>query len=426
MKILTVNLHCAYNLGDAAIVGETIRGLGRAFPGAWVKVAATVPDSWQRYATEQVTVVGSFAYWLVRPQNGRWRARRWLAPLVIAGLVCSAALYRLFGYRLYFGSVDQRELLDAYYSADLVLGIGGGNFYANWPFSPFLVWSLLSIAFASGLGKRTLLLPQSIGPIEGGFQRFLAARVLESTSLIMVREHLSADFLRQVLGVRKTPILLPDLAFNLPAVESLNRDQLESIGAQLRIGVTLIDRGMQTRGRVNQKVYETALEVALTELLGQYDAEIYLIVQCSGPDVSQDDRDVTRRFYQRMRACSDRVHLMDSFGTPLEIKAAYKSMDLVIASRMHAAILTLSSLTPVIMIAYQPKAVGTMANMGLSPFCFDISEVTGVQLTRAARTILEQKNDIQRQIADRYHAILSELDDWPRYLREVAACDRSV
>jgi colanic acid/amylovoran biosynthesis protein len=426
MKILIINLHCADNLGDAAIVYETLRGAQTAFPEASVTAAATIPDSWQRYATEQIVVVGSFAYWLVRCENGHWRARRWLAPLVMIGLACAVVLYRLFRFRLYFGSAEQRTLLEAYYSADLVLSTGGGYFYANWPFSPFLIWSLLSILFALGLGKRIIQLPQSVGPIQGRFQRFLVRQVLERMSVIMVREPLSADFLSQVLGVRKPSILLPDLAFNLPAGEPLDRNQLPSAGAKLRIGVTVIDRGLQTRGGVSQTAYERALEGALKELLRRYDAEIYLFVQCSGPDVTQDDRDVTRRFYDRLHAGSSRVHLLSPFGTPLEIKAAYGSMDLVIASRMHAAILTLNSFTPVILIAYQPKATGTMAGLGLSPYCLEIEALTEEQLLKAATKVLEQTHDVRREIATGYEVFRAQLADWPHYLQEVMPCDRSA
>lgn len=416
MNILIVNVHSALNLGDEGIMYETLRRLKVKYPEATVTVAANDPRSWHKY--DDVHVISSMIGWMIDQEGGSWQWRKSsLIPYAML-LVLAAASYRLFRHRLVFGRSDQRSLLKAYYDSDLVVSCGGGNFYAHKQMSPSFVWSLLTLAFAHWLEKRVVLLPQSIGPIEGRFQRFLARLMFSRVARILVRERRSLAFLEE-LGVHKPVLVVPDLAFGVPSLSSHPDLCAAEDNTVPRIGVTVIDRAVQTGGRfARQQAYEDILVSVLTNLSAMRDAQIYFFVQCAGPTRDQDDTASTRRVYGRVSQFASDVFFLDSFEDAIDIKSSYGQMDCVIASRMHTGIFALSSSVPVVLIAYQPKALGVMEMFELEQYCCNIETVTENELSRLALEILDNKDQVRLRITRRLAAVQRSLEGWTRHLED--------
>lgn len=409
MNILIINLHSALNLGDDAIMAATLEALQGKFPAAKISLAANDPASWGKY--DDVEVIGSLTAQLIYLQEGRWQARYLSTLWYLLLLPTVIAAYRLLGRRLTFGS----RLLAAYHNADLVLSCGGGNFYAHTAFSPFFIWSLISLGLAVGLDKKVVMLPQSIGPIEGAAQRLISRLLFNRVQLIMSREEETTHFLTEELKV-DTPLLqLPDLAFGLPPAPP-PPDPPPSGADGRRIGVTVIDRAAQRKGFDRQQAYEQALEQCLVKLGRQHRAHLYIFVQCYGPDDSHDDRRAAYRLYHRLEKHNLPLSLLDTFRDARQIKAAYCHMDCLIGSRMHTAIFGLSNQTPVALIAYQPKAFGLMAGFGLSPYCVDIEQVTAGQLYTLVSDLLEDRPALKDQIKSHYAHIRHLLKDWTDHL----------
>lgn len=410
MNILILNVHSALNLGDDAIMRETLGALKRAFPQARVTVAANDPASWQKY--DDVAIVGSLTTWVAYNMAGRWHARVLAAMVYLGLLVVAAVRYRLFKVKTLFGSQEHRRLLAAYYDADLVLSCGGGNFYAHHAFSPFFIWAILSLALAIYLGKRVIMLPQSIGPIKGHVQMFLARLVFHQVTLIMHREPHSLDFVAKELRIPKPGILLPDLAFGLPfAPPSARQERATS----LRVGVTVTGRIAQ-RSSVRQRIYENTIEALLVRLSREQGVDLHIFAQCSGPSIDHDDRVAARRLYERLKQHTVQISLRDTFRDALEIKAAYAHMDCMIGTRMHTAIFAASNGVPVILIGYQPKAFGVMEWLGLGEYCCDIETITAERLYGLARKAIENREEIGQHVRARYAEMQARLEGWTRYL----------
>ncbi|MFZ5917802.1 MAG: polysaccharide pyruvyl transferase family protein [Chloroflexota bacterium] len=413
MNILLIHLYSAQNLGDDAIMYETLRGLNEIYPDARVTLAASDPDSWRKY--RGVMTVGSLTTWVARLDEGRWRARVLAVPLYLFLLTLSVLLHRFFRLRLLFGSEEKRRLLLAYYTADLVLSCGGGNLYAHAPLSPFFLWSLLTLALALGLGKRVIMLPQSVGPIEGRFQRMAARLLFDRVAWMLLREQRSIDFVQRVMHLRRQPVLLPDLAFGpTPAVAS----PVDLAGSQdgPRIGVTVIDRAVQVRAFSGQETYEAAVASALIRLSRDRGASLYLFSQCNGPNLAHDDRWAVRRLYHRLQEQGVGAAVFDAFDSSLALKSAYASMDCLLGSRMHSAILALSGAVPVVLIGYQPKSFGVMESLGLEQYCCDIETVTADRLYEMVCQALDNRAQIAQFVAARYAETQARLREWTRYL----------
>jgi len=217
--------------------------------------------------------------------------------------------------------------------------------------------------------------------------------------------------------VSRTGIVLPDLAFGLPPASDVRTLPSWEDGA-LRIGVTVIDRAAQNKSFSRQQIYEDALVSLLVKLSRDYGAHIYFFSQCYGPTRDQDDRHSARRVYERVRQRTARVTLLDPFRDALEIKAAYKHMDCVIGSRTHTGVFVLSNTVPVVLIGYQPKALGVMEMFDLERYCCNIETVTEDELNRTVREVLDNKEEIRKHIAQRYTQIQERLQDWVGYLQD--------
>lgn len=417
MKILLLNVHSGLNLGDHGIMHSTLQTLRERFPGAEITVAANDPASWRAPADplrafEPFAVLGSFTRWVYRLEDARWRRRLGAMAGHALLLACAGTAYRLFRGRLRWGSREQRRLLDAYYDADVVLSCGGGNFYADRPLSPFLIWALLALAFAIVLGKRVVMLPQSFGPIPGRAQRALMRWVLDHAEVVMVREPWSARFVADQLCVRTPLAEQPDLAFGLAGAAHSARP---ARGAP-QVGVTILDRAAQLRSFGAQQTYEDALCGLLARLAAERGAEIHLFCQCYGPSIDQDDRLATARLHDRLvRAGVPAVRRPD-LHSAADALEAYGEMDLMVGTRMHTAIFALCRAAPILLIGYQPKGCNVMATVGLERYCQEIARLDPARLYDSAIELLDRRAEVQAAILQQQDGLRERAAGWTRYL----------
>jgi colanic acid/amylovoran biosynthesis protein len=407
-NILLVNLHSALNLGDDAIMAATLAALNEKFSGAQICIAANHATSWRKYV--DTDSVGSFATWMGDALHGRWRRGLALMPVYLALLMLVALIYRLSGKMWLFGKAEKRRLLRAYADADLVLSCGGGNYYAHRRFSPALWYALLAIAFPIGLGKRVIMLPQSVGPIDGKLQRWLAGQTFNRVAQILVRDPASHDFLIDRLSVRTPVLLFPDLAFLLSGPDSLlgEAKQAETV---TQIGITAIDRGSQTDQFSQQVAYESALVAFAQRLQRNRDCHFHLFVQCAGPSQDQDDGHVSRRLAAAFSNAGLVASLIEGISDARALQRSYGQMDCMVATRMHTAILALGCSVPVVLIGYQPKSCSMMALFGLPDCCFPIDEIRSDRLYDLTIKLLDDPQ-ARHTIAKKHAAIIEQLTHW--------------
>ena len=422
LKILIVNVHSGVNLGDDGIMDATLRGVRQVHPEAEVTVAANDPDSWCKY--EDITIVGSLLTWVVDLSQGYWdfqpsRLRR--MKISALQLPFAALLFRLFKTRFYWGTQEKKRLLAAYYNADLVLSFGGGYFYAYERRHASFLWKLLSIAFAQWLGKRVVMLPQSIGPVHSRFHRWIARLVFNRVDVIMLRERKSLAFI-QDLNIQRQQVVLADVAFNLPHVPSLSKGYLFDAESnrnntpKLRIGVTFMNFEAQHPGFKEQLAYESAYRQALERLNQELGAEIYVFIQSVGPTIDQDDRTVSDHMIQQLDGLVPPVKVLQGFAGALEIKAAFAQMDCIVGTRMHSGIFALSCGVPTVLITYMPKGQGTMELLGLEQYTIPIGAVTADGLYELVCRAICDNDVIREGVKERLPVLQSRLAVWTTYL----------
>lgn len=393
-NILVVNVHSSRNAGDAALSAMTSQLLRENFPGCQLTFVMDDPAS--HVGDEQV--IGSIFTWLKTTQAGQtptWRKSHllWLLPAAIIPLATGRA-----GGRPFFGftPAELRPLLRAYREADLVVSTAGGFLYHSGN-GLTLAISLLKLGLAHAAGKPLYLFPQSIGPIASEWERWLLRWALRRARLVMVREPLSEQFLKEA-GLWGTNChLLPDLAFGFPS-EPEERAQLwlkdhgvDLDGERPLLGVTMINWGAQNRRYCGQEAYEAAVEAAIRHFIEHHHGKVVLLPQVCGPAPSQDDRLPARRVMARMQDLSAAIVLAEEPLPSALLKAVFGQMDVFIGSRMHSNIFALSEGVPVIAIAYQPKTLGIMQMAGLGEWVLDIGAVNGKTLVNRLEALWAQR-----------------------------------
>jgi colanic acid/amylovoran biosynthesis protein len=412
MNILLLNAHSPQNAGDLAILQESLACLRTAYPHASITV--TINDD-RGPLPSDARYIPSLTRWLVQLNAaGVWRWRKPLA-LPYAGLLLLFVLcYRLFGWRLQPRAAEHRQLVDAYYTADLVAVIGGGHLYARHRFNIAFLWLWLGLALVLLLGKPLILLPQSFGPLPGRIQRSLLRWLLQRSHLIVAREYRSLAFLAEI-GLRRRVLVLPDLAFAMhnaggaePTIQSRPRPL---------IGLTLMDWGGQNASFRHQSEYELAIVALIEHLQRQYAARIMLFAQCTGPTPDQDDRRIAHRIIAALPQ-RESVTLVDAVLSPGELQAAYRQLDLLVATRMHSAIFALNNAVPTLVVGYLHKSVGLMELLGLSRFVLDIEAVDAQSLCAAFDQLWAERAHVRTRLVGQVSALRATLAQLPRLIQQ--------
>jgi len=416
MRILIQNVHSAQNLGDHGIMLGTLTGLRKIYPQAKITVAANDPDSWHFFS--EISIVATLCSWVADCKLGRWQGSLVRTPYYLLVLSLSALGYRFFGIKWLPTNHSKRCLLQAYYEADLVLSSGGGNFYAERSISPSFFWNLVSLAFPLALGKKIIMLPQSVGPVQGPILIWLSRFILRRVTFVVVRESVSLAFIREKIGRQHQIKLLPDLAFSMPSHHSktLNLPEITDNSQTVRIGVTLIDRGAQLKEFSGQSLYEDAVVQAFSKLCELFKVTFYIFVQSYGPAASQNDTDVSSRVYNRLQGLVPQVYLIDNLTDSLSAKELYSRMDGMVATRMHTSIFALTNNVPAISIGYQPKSKGMVDFFGMEHYFCDIRNITSASLFTLLCELIENKEALVKHLEERNNLIRPSISEWTQLI----------
>jgi colanic acid/amylovoran biosynthesis protein len=395
VNILILNTHSVLNSGDAAIVVAEVRLLGEYLGDARIAVTSRTPAV-DRGFYERLGV-------------------RVLPPLFPAPSVFATRREALFGCARGVASVrDKRRLFAAVRDADLVISSGGGYFFSTrrgFP-GPMFWQALAHVGLAQRMGKPIVFAPQSVGP----FANRLAARAMRrllshvSVRAILLREPRSLACVHELIGggpAASRTFLCPDLAFLLEA--DAPRGGAAAAPAQRRpvLAVTVrdwlfADRSSAAGRAAARSSYLVTVADACVHFHRRSSGSVRILPHSRGPGQLEDDRPISRELAGSLRGRipDECVSLLDLAGddSPQQVMAALADADLVLASRLHSAILAMAAGRPAIVLGYQPKSEGTMALLGLERLCLPMD---GLDLSRLAQLIEEVLDNPERFAAER-------------------------
>jgi colanic acid/amylovoran biosynthesis protein len=398
MNILIINLHSSRNAGDDVLTRVTVDLLSRNFPQARLTLAMNDPESYQGKGK----TVHSFMTFLKRPgaPNKNLFASIWYLWLSLMTVL----LFR-FSSKKFSGwaSQSQKELLEAYFEADLVVSSAGNFLYSSGKFGIAFLIAIYTNVFAWIAGKPLYMMPQTIGPLNRRWERWLVRWLIRRMRVVFVRDAVTRDLLQSMGVWHERCRLVPDVAFHFKGRKEPMKE-LESFGYDIPslnrplMGVTLINWQAQNRLFTKQDVYETAVSNTIRAFIEKTNGTAILFSQVCGPTLAEDDRVAARRVYKSLADLGNHVIQIDNVLPSDLLKSAYGLMDIFMGTRLHSNIFAMSEGTPAIMIQYQYKTLGIAQMLSLSHWVIDINEISSEKLTQKLFELWDQKKDVHQQI----------------------------
>jgi colanic acid/amylovoran biosynthesis protein len=391
-RIIISHVYSSDNKGDAALTSVLIRDLKRKFKDATITILTLDAIAADEYF-ERVPKQPSFMSYALNKYHNPVVKLAYMIFMINSTLLW-AAWYRLAEAYVYLPK-HLREVAALYQDADLIVPVGGGYMRSRKGVMhrfniPLLLHPLL---LGYLLGKPTVLYAQSVGPFQNKFEKALVAFVLNRMTLIMLREDTSVRLLASI-GVTRNVIRTVDSGFLLSSRKKIDLRKAYCIPpASLLVGVTV--RYWLT-GKAQQR-YEQAVAQALDNVIGTLHAHVVFIPQVTA-NKGDDDRIVSRRVRDIMQHTSA-ITLVSDTPDHHHIKALYDNLDILLGTRFHSVIFSLTSHVPVLAIEYEHKTSGIMRDLGLEDWVIKIEDVTTPRLTELLQKLIQERTDYQSQLA---------------------------
>jgi polysaccharide pyruvyl transferase WcaK-like protein len=231
---------------------------------------------------------------------------------------------------------ETRAVLRAADNFDLVVGVGGGYLRSGTAVEALKAGLVMGPQLIAAARTRspTLYLPQSIGPARFGTRR-IVSRLLRRIDCVMVRDDRS---LEEFAG--PTLVRVPDLATGAVIASRASTSHVEPVPV---VSIRSV------RGRINPDLH------ALAERLKPFDGYVQSTVG------GNDDRPAMSTLTSRRVLARD--ELMNSGG----------AVRVVVAVRLHAALMALAAGHYVIHLAYERKGFGAFADLHIEPWVHSVN-----------------------------------------------------
>jgi len=384
MKIITISTFVGFcNRGAEALLKTRVESIRKLVPGAKFYVLSIYTETCGPINDlEYISTFGGRAEKLKSIKyliSSVWKGFSWTA---------NALLFRLCGNCF---NKDIKKIA----SSEIFVSTDGDTLGENYGFFPFL-WRVYFLSLGIIMKKPIVLYAEGAGPFNSKIGKTISKIFFSRCAYISVRDKISLEYLVN-LGIDKKRInLVADSAFLLqPSARSLS---YRKDGKRL-IGVAV--SGLATKygfpckkGSDQYKSFIIYMAKLIDWIIKNLNAYVIMI-----PHVVQ----VTRNDYQAASDILKKVKDKDQVETlsknlrAAEFKKAISYCDLVIASRMHAAIAALSTYVPIIGIAYSHKMSGVCNSLGVADLVIDVKDLDW-KITNKIQKVLLRTDGIKTDL----------------------------
>jgi polysaccharide pyruvyl transferase WcaK-like protein len=273
-------------------------------------------------------------------------------------------------------------------------------------FSPLYITLL-----ARALRKPIVIYGNGTSGFRRKISKILALYVLNNVSLITVREESSFLYLKNFVWNKKRIHLTSDPAVLLLSDDSEKIKSIMSEGNIVKNGGPLVGVALSREVLLNafndfsdtSERYKKAIaEVAkfFDDLIERVKAKVVFIPHCIEPYHNRDDRVVARDIYAVMKN-KHRVHLLTKEYSPGKLKGLMGEFDLLISSRIHAAIGALSMGVPSCVLASPSdrRAHGLIGKMfKQTEWIYNVNNLDAEKLTTRIADLLSNSDEIREDL----------------------------
>jgi polysaccharide pyruvyl transferase WcaK-like protein len=391
----------AGNLGDAAIQDAVIGLIRSARPDAqFVAICPHSADAQARHGIDALPLTPAAA----TPSPPAWL--RWLLDHPSRRL--TRRLVRRLAWELHRSGRALRFLVETWRRlkrVDVLVISGGGQIDDFWggPWShPFSLALWTSLARLRGCPVIALSL--------GGTQlRHRLSRVFVRHALSLAQSRSFRDPSTRAfvatLGLPERDPVMPDLAFACPRPPRPNHRPTPPV---LGICPIAADAWTHPDDPAAARLLDRLEALARDRLEHGWSINLFASQVVA-------DRPVVEQLARRLTTSPHRGRLVRLRTSPVASVAdflnAAASVDLLVAARMHAVLLSFVAATPAIAICYDPKVRSLMSQVGLLPYALDLAEADAPRLAQAVDAAFAQRRQLAAQIESQVDAFRNQLSD---------------
>jgi len=313
--------------------------------------------------------------------------------LLAAGLW---AFFRAFGINFRF--LLKNKIAQAYLDADLVISATGISFieeFGNkkiYHFSKYLLMPLL-------LNRKVIKLTQSFGPIQNGYNRFMASTLLPRISKVMARGEISRRNLTEV-GISNNVLSFPDLALTMDKdLSPLVAEIRSKYNNQKLIGIS---PNIVCKNLSEGNIYLEELQKICEFIISQLPSHNILFIPHTITKKNSgkgDDMWLCRELATDLP--QNRVEVLETAEfSPAELKAVISLSDFFVGSRYHALVAAVSTSTPCMGIGWHYKYDELMAWYKLEENVINIWELAEGKSLNLFKTTFQRKDEIKSLLVD--------------------------
>lgn len=235
------------------------------------------------------------------------------------------------------------SVLGALRRCDALLS-GGGSLLQDRTSTRSILYYLSVIRAAELMGKPVMLYANGIGPVEKSGNRSKVKKAVERAALVTLRDHSSAQELRD-MGVKREDLhVTADPVFQLnPASETRSLELLKLAGLKECAQFVAVS----VRDWPDTERFTRELAVMCDHLRQRYGLEVlFLLMQ------PHKDRQATQQVRQAMQEPS---YILEENCSPDELMGVLGRAKLCLAMRLHTLIFAARVAVPVLGLVYDPK-----------------------------------------------------------------------
>ena len=416
-KIALLTPYTGGNLGDAAIQEAVITNIKRRYPDADIYLITLCPEVTAKLHGVQSFPITSWAitdYSLGLSSRSRHDNDADIPPTVKYDLLsrvkaatkwCSL-LYSVLMHVYKSLAIVCKEILHIARAYKFIKGVslllisGGGQLDDYWggpwghPYALFK-WGLL----ASAVGARYVFLSVGTCALEKRLSNFFICHALRLATYRSYRDQTSKRLLEHMVFTRKD-LIYPDLAFSYVNETGMHRAGSSNVGRVVGLSpIAYLSRyGWPKKDPSVYDRYFGHLVRFMTDLIRQ---GYSIVLFSTDPPDRKVIHDVVKSFAKDVSFNINGKIRQPCTDTLNELFAQLRTVDCVVASRLHGVLLSQLLCIPVLAVSYDRKVDTHMADMGLSEYCLDIHSLETVSLIASFESLTTNADRIKASMKEK-------------------------